>query len=57
VAAVLELINAYIMNNVSVPDKVKQCFSSPKFAFIAFVSTAILIINPVFVFTTNNTFQ
>jgi hypothetical protein len=64
VAAVLELINAYIMNkvyfspnDVSVPDKVKQCFSSPKFAFIAFVSTAILFINPVFVFTTNNTFQ
>lgn len=63
VAVVLEIINALIMNKVyfaplqiSVISKVRHCFQDIRFAYIATLTAAILFINPIFVFTTNNKF-
>ena len=63
-AVVMELINAYIMNQIffvpqglSVVQKVRHCFSQPRFAFISMIVAANLFINPMYAFATENVWK
>ena len=63
VSIVVEIVNAWVINhvffrkkNLGVHRVVLDCFQDNRFAFITTIISAALIINPIYDFTTDNSF-